>query len=138
MADPDPQLVAAKTAKDVPSDAYPWVGTPQHYLWLRGIVATVLILNAIDAVMTVVWIDSGLAVEANPFIAELVHSRPLEFAAGKLLLVSLGSWLLWRRRREPLAVVGIFIVFLAYYLLLLVHLRAVRIAVLSDWLGPAN
>ncbi|MBM4342198.1 MAG: hypothetical protein FJ100_02340 [Deltaproteobacteria bacterium] len=133
----DPTMAAASAPRDAPTDAHPWVGTPQHYHWLRGIVACVLVLNGIDAVMTVVWIQSGLAVEANPLVAELVHTRPVAFAGGKLLLVSLGSWLLWRRRREPLAVVGIFAAFLVYYWILLVHLRAFRVVLVSDWLVGA-
>lgn len=119
---------------DAPTDAHPWVGTAQHYHWLRGIVACVLVLNGIDAVMTVLWIQSGLAIEANPLVAQWVNSQPVVFAAGKLLLVSLGSWLLWKRRREPLAVIGIFTVFLVYYGILLIHLRAFRVALVSDFL----
>lgn len=121
--------------RDAPTDAHPWVGTPRHYHWLRGIVATVLILNAIDAVMTVLWVSSGLAREANPIIGDLVDRHPVLFTAAKQLLVSLATWLLWRRRREPAAVVAIFVAFLAYYYLLLVHLRAFRVAVLPDWFG---
>lgn len=121
-------------ARDAPSGALPWVGSALHYHWLRGIVATGLILNAIDAVMTVVWVSTGLAMEANPVLGSLVSDHPVLFVAAKQTLVSLGSWLLWRRRREPLAVIGIFLFFLVYWWLLLVHLRAFRIAVLDQLL----
>ena len=40
-------------------------------------------------------------------------------------LVRLGSCMLWRLRHRPLAVVGIFLVFFGYYLLLLFHLKQV-------------
>ncbi len=81
------------------------------------------------------WISNGLAVEANPLLGDLVDRHPVAFACAKLTLVSLGTWLLWRRRREPLAVVAVFIAFLAYYLLLLIHLQALRIAVLEPFVG---
>ena len=98
------------------------VGTPQQFRWLEGIVYAVLALNVADAVFTLLWIRGGLAQEANPLLRELAHGHPAAFVAAKLLLVGLGSWLLWRERHRPLAVVAIFLAFGAYYALLLAHL----------------
>ena len=108
-----------------------WIGTPQHFRWLELIIRAVLILNVIDAVMTVAWIYAGRAVEANPLLADLAHSSPITFVLVKTTLVSLGSWLLWRQRRQPLAVVAIFGVFLSYYFLLLYHLEALDLRLLQ-------
>lgn len=108
-----------------------WIGTPQHFGWLQLIIKAVLVLNVIDAVMTVAWIYAGRAVEANPLLADLAHSQPILFVLVKTTLVSLGSWLLWRRRRQPLAVVAIFGVFLAYYFLVVYHLEALELRLLS-------
>ena len=99
------------------------VGTPEQFRWLHGIVKAVLVLNLIDAILTLIWVRSGLATEANTLIDELVNENAVAFIAIKLGLVALGSWLLWERRRHPFAVVGIFAVFLAYYAILLYHLR---------------
>jgi hypothetical protein len=99
------------------------IGTPQHFRWLHGIVKMVLVLNLVDALLTLVWVGSGLAREANPLLAELVEDRPVAFAVVKLTLVGLGSLLLWRLRYLPTAVVSIFIIFIAYYALLLWHVR---------------
>jgi len=98
------------------------VGTPEHFRWLRWLVAALLVLNLLDAIFTLLWVTSGLATEANPMMAELLRSQPVLFMLGKLALVGGGSYLLWRRRRRPLAVVAIFIAFLCYYLILLRHL----------------
>ena len=54
-------------------------------------------------------------------IDELVNDNALGFVVVKLALVGLGSWLLWSRRRSPLAVVGIFSAFIAYYVILVHH-----------------
>lgn len=97
------------------------IGSRQHFRWLEGIVKATLVLNLLDALFTLTWVMSGLASEANPFLHELVHRHPVSFVAAKLALVGLGSLLLWRLRSRPLAVVGIFVAFLAYYALLLVH-----------------
>jgi hypothetical protein len=99
------------------------VGTPEHFRWLNGIVKMVLVLNLLDAVLTLVWVRSGLALEANPLIDELVDDHALAFILVKLGLVGLGSWLLWQRRRRPIAVIGIFAAFMAYYLVLLYHVH---------------
>ncbi len=97
------------------------IGTAQHFRWLHGIVQVLLVLNLLDVVFTLLWVSAGLAREANPVIGDLVRDRPLVFAAAKLAVVGLGSWLLWNRRRQPLAVVAIFVAFLAYYGVLLWH-----------------
>ena len=98
------------------------IGTREHFRWLEGIVKVTLVLNLLDAVFTLLWVYAGLATEANPFLDELVHEYPLPFMLAKLALVGLGSLLLWRLRQRPLAVVAMFVAFLAYYALLLVHI----------------
>lgn len=111
-----------------------WIGTPREYAWLETIVKTVIVLNVFDAIMTMIWVSAGAAIEANPFLSDLVSAAPLSFVAVKLALVSLGSLLLWRNRGHALAVVAIFVAFLAYYFLLLYHLRALKAAVVA-WIA---
>lgn len=98
------------------------VGTPEQFRWLGRIVKAVLLLNLLDAIFTLVWVFAGLAREGNPLMADLIHGHPVIFAVCKLTLVGLGSQLLWTWRERPLAVVAIFLGFLVYYDLLLVHL----------------
>ena len=100
----------------------PALGTPQQYRWLNGIVKAVLVLNLLDAMFTTLWVGAGLAREANPLLAELVVKSPVLFVLIKTTLVALGSLFLWRMRHLPMAVVGIFVVFLVYYGILLYHL----------------
>jgi hypothetical protein len=99
------------------------VGTPQQFQWLEGLVKALLVLNLLDAVFTLFWINVGLAKEANALMRNLVHNHPVGFVAVKLALVALGSYLLWVRRKSPSAVVAIFAMFFVYYLVLLHHLR---------------
>lgn len=111
------------------------VGHSHHFQWLRGIVAATLILNLTDAVLTMIWLMLGAATEANPVMDALLRLGPVAFVTGKLLLVSLGTALLWQFRRRSLAVVAIFVSFLAYYFLLLYHLRAMNAQLVQHWLG---
>ena len=99
------------------------VGTPEQFRWLHGIVKAVLVLNLLDAILTLFWVRADLAVEANTLVNELVNEHAVAFVLVKLLLVGMGSWLLWQQRRSPVAVVGIFVAFLAYYWILLYHLQ---------------
>ena len=111
------------------------LGTEEHFRWLHGIVKAVLILNLIDALFTLLWISGGLAREANPFLDQLVIENPVTFAIAKLALVGMGSLLLWRFRHRGSAVIAIFVAFLAYYLVLLWHIRFLGLLV-GAWLVP--
>ena len=113
-----PERIGSRTAK---------IGTIQHFRWLKNIVLATLVLNVLDAIFTVIWISSGLATEANPMMADVAHTDPGLFVTVKLLLVGLGSFLLWQQRKRPGAVIGIFIVFLAYYFVVLYHLQAMNL-----------
>ena len=99
------------------------IGSHEHFRWLHVVVKSVLVLNLFDAVFTLLWVQAGLASEANPLIAELVNDHAVLFVVVTLSLVFLGSALLWRRRGRPISVIGIFAVFVAYYLILLYHLQ---------------
>jgi len=99
----------------------PRIGTQQHYAWLHGIVSSVLILNLVDAILTLFWVWMGVATEANDLLASFVDHHPVAFVAIKLGLVSMGTWLLWSHRSRPLAVLGIFAAFMAYYWILAIH-----------------
>lgn len=96
-------------------------GTPQQYRWLKGTLVVILSLNVIDAVVTLFWVSTGRASEANPLMAPLLQGNAVLFVLVKLSLVMLGVLVLWRFRRRRLAVVGIILVFLVYYAALLLH-----------------
>lgn len=112
-----------------------WVGTPRQFGWLESIVKAVLVLNLLDAVLTVLWISTGRAVEANPFLRDLVTDFPVAFVLVKMSLVSLGTIVLWRHRTRPLAVVAVFVAFVVYYLLFLYHLNAFDLRLMQRFFG---
>lgn len=98
------------------------VGTETHFRWLNGIVKAVLVMNLIDAVLTLLWVRTGFATEANPLLSQIVEQHAFLFVMGKLALVFLGTGMLWRHRHRPLAVMGIFAAFMVYYAVLVYHL----------------
>jgi hypothetical protein len=99
------------------------IGTPEHYRWLHAIVKSVLVLNLIDAVLTLLWVRSGFADEANTLMDELVNENAVLFVLVKLSLVGMGSWLLWSQRQSPVAIVAIFVAFMTYYTILIYHVQ---------------
>ena len=111
------------------------IGTIQHFRWLGAIVWATLIFNVIDAVLTLIWISSGRATEANPLMAVLIDQHPVAFLVVKLTLVFLGSTLLWRYRKRPLSVIFIFVAFMLYYFIILYHLNAVEFSLLKTLFG---
>jgi len=118
-------------------DSESWVGTPRQYRWLWWMLSAVIVLNVVDAIFTIGWVESGLAREANPLMAILME-QPILFICIKLALVSLGVVLLWLRRQRPAAVIGIVLIFVAYYAILLHHLRAVDVVMVWNWLTASS
>lgn len=135
----DPGALLSMSSNQATSDAPPAderQAHNEHSLFL--VVRTLLVLNLLDAIFTVFWLEAGVATEANPLMDTLLQWGPVPFVLGKTLLVSAGSYLLWHRRRRPLSVIGIMVLFLAYYWLLLYHLKALNLNLASriaDWLG---
>ena len=103
------------------------IGTREHYRWLRGIVISLVLLNAVDGVLTIMWIETGRFTEANPLMDMLLSTHPVLFISVKMLLVCLGILLLWRRRDNVLAVISIFVCFSAYCYVLTFHFNALSI-----------
>lgn len=99
------------------------IGTKQHFRWLYGIVRWLVVLNLLDGLFTIVWVKYFYADEYNVMLRDLARGDQVLFMVVKLTLVSLGVVYLWRNRNHPLAVVAIFLAFLAYYLVLLYHLQ---------------
>jgi hypothetical protein len=104
---------------------------PRHHpsrnvLW--AVAAAVLLLNLFDAVATLVWVNLGIAHEANELLAHLLDRNAVLFMAVKLALVFLGVGLLWRRRERRLAVFGLVLALVAYASLGLYHVHVARVA----------
>jgi hypothetical protein len=94
---------------------------------LNSTLAAILLLNLADTMLTILWVTSGTASEANPLMRELVELGPIPFAATKLAMVSFAIFLLWRWREHPWtrpASVGAMVLYFGV-LILHVHVAAV-------------
>ena len=106
------------------------IGTQEQFQWLNGIAKLILVLNLLDGVFTMFWVETLQAQELNFMMRDLVHTNALSFMLVKLTLVSLGTLFLWRYRSNALAVVSLFLAFFSYYWVLLVHLEHSSIVLL--------
>ena len=90
----------------------------------------ILLLNGVDAVFTVLWIQIGRASEANPLLAGLAHSSPVVFVAVKILLVSLGVTLCIRHLSRTSAAVAILFCAAVYSAVCIYHVTFMSTLVL--------
>ena len=96
---------------------------------LRAIVTAVVLLNLVDAVLTLFWVHLGIAREANLLLEGVLQRSAVLFMVVKMALVSLGLVFLWRHRERRLAVFGIALAFCAYASLFVAHLRVAAAAI---------
>ena len=94
------------------------------FYWLARMTAWIYILSVIDGVLTIFWVLSKRATEANPLMNHLISQNPVLFMVVKIALVALGITLLWRFRERPLATWGIVACFLIYSTIFVHHLAA--------------
>ncbi len=85
-------------------------------------IALVLIwlLNYIDGIFTIVWVQMGVAVEANPLMEGLIDT-PTTMLLVKTTLVTLGCFILWRFRAFGLSQLMITLALICYLLILALH-----------------
>ncbi len=100
-------------------------GQLDYHDWLKGVVASIIVLNALDGILTIIWVESGMATEANPLMDVLLSKSPVLFICVKMLLVCLGVILLWRLRAKAFALASIYLCFMVYSLVFFYHLHGV-------------
>ncbi|MCH9685177.1 MAG: DUF5658 family protein [Deltaproteobacteria bacterium] len=89
---------------------------------LTLIASMVVLLNLFDGVLTLYWVHTDVATEANALWGGLVTSSPVLFMAIKLAVVSVGVSFLYWAREHRLARIGLHVVFIAYGLVFAWHL----------------
>ncbi len=88
------------------------------------VLAFTLVFNLIDTMWTMCVVLMGWAVEVNPFMARLLDQSPMLFTCVKLLLVSLGVYVLWQASQHRLARLGAYAVCSAYGCLVAYHVAS--------------
>jgi hypothetical protein len=88
---------------------------------LRWAAGLVVVLNLLDALWTITFLEAGVADEANPLMVSALAHGPVGFMIAKLALVSLSVMLLWRLRHRRSAVLALWSGAMAYSLVVAYH-----------------
>jgi hypothetical protein len=70
---------------------------------MRKLLTGLFVLNFLDAILTLVWIQVGFATEANPIMDAVMKIHPGLFLLAKVALVSACLGILWAHRSRALA-----------------------------------
>ena len=97
------------------------------FAWVKFFLKSIIVLNLLDGILTLVWVKYGLAEEANLFLRGLVHNQPVTFILLKISVVTLCCLFLWKNRSHPFAEKGLFIVFSIYSAIFVYHLHFLNI-----------
>ncbi len=62
-----------------------------------------VIMNAVDMLLTLYWVLGGAATELNPVTAALIEVSPALFVAAKVTVVPAGILTLWWWHEDPLS-----------------------------------
>lgn len=81
----------------------------------------IFVLSTVDALFTVTWLQSGLATEANPLLANLLNSGSFSFIATKTLMTFIGCFILYKVKNESLYAKSVILALLGMYILLTVY-----------------
>tara|TARA_R110002074_G_scaffold13961_4_gene49159 strand:- start:680 stop:976 length:297 start_codon:yes stop_codon:yes gene_type:complete len=78
-----------------------------------------LLLNIVDATVTIIVIDAGIAEEVNPIMNFFLQMGYLHFLFVKFLTVFLASYVFWKYRARKAAAVGMIFSLCSYICLVL-------------------
>ena len=79
-------------------------------------------LNMLDALLTIVWVRSGVATEGNRLMASLLDIGNMPFLAGKITMGTVAALVLLRWGNRPLARYGLAVALAIYISLMGIHL----------------
>lgn len=79
-------------------------------------------LNLLDAVLTIVWVRSGVAPEGNQLMAGLMEESDLAFLGVKILMGTIAAVVLLRWGNRKLARYGVAVALAVYVCVMGIHL----------------
>ena len=88
------------------------------------LLGSIFVINLIDATLTLRWISSGVAIEANPLMAALISYSPVLFWYVKVFVVSAAVIGLWINRKRSWVQFATSALAIIYGWVFLIHLGA--------------
>ena len=100
--------------------------TPQHFLILLSLIFG---LNLLDGLLTLLWVNTGVAEEVNPIMAAWLDLGPLYFLSIKVFLVTGLLFFVHRFYNNLLARALVLLVFFAYTMVLGIHFKIIMLII---------
>jgi hypothetical protein len=88
----------------------------------------IFILNLVDAILTAIWINYGLAAEANPIMDYTLSFGLIPFITIKVGVAGVAIIILWFLRKEFLAKIAAMFSFALLFLVMMYHLYGIHMA----------
>lgn len=88
-------------------------------------IISIFVLNILDALLTLMWIDAMLAVELNPLMNALIQQSPWAFLVVKISLVTVALALIFKNRHKLISRALVIPAFFVYMWVSMIHFRAV-------------
>ena len=129
------KIAAFRIVLTEPKQVFPFtltIGNEIHFRWLKSLIGIIFCFNVLDGILTLFWVVTGRAVEANPFMADLLLIHPVVFMMSKMLLVMLGLCFLWLNRKSAFAIISIFFIFFVFYMVILHHCQTFDLLTLTQ------
>ena len=101
--------------------------------WVGRALKATLLFNLIDVILTLCLVTCGLAVEANPIMAQALMSGSVAFVVVKFTLVFSGVATIWLHRHRRFAMLGAATVTVVYGMLMIYHVQS--LVLLVDYLN---
>lgn len=79
-------------------------------------------LNLLDALLTIIWVRSGVATESNQLMAGLLDIGNAPFLIVKIVIGAVAAVVLYRSRNRPLARYGLAVALAVYLGLMGIHI----------------
>ncbi len=89
----------------------------------------ILIMSCFDAIATMLEIELGIAVEANPFMDWLINDIGMvQFSATKVILTALSCYILFAFRDRMLSIVSVNLILFVYSLIMIYHAAGIYLS----------
>lgn len=95
---------------------------PKRTLLIVNFLKLLVILCMLDAVLTIVWISLGIAIELNPLMDKLIKTSNVAFIAIKLAISYISIYILYKYKQRKLTRYATPMLTYTYLCLLAYHL----------------
>lgn len=89
---------------------------------MKVLLSSIVVLCLLDAIFTILWLSTGLAIESNPFMEFLLDKSNLLFLAVKMALTYMSVYILYQYRYKKGAIMTTKILTMLYLTIIIYHL----------------